>query len=93
MVWFGERETGQDISQVRPIDDVARISPRAILIVQGGQDPAVPLENGERLYAAAGEPKELYVVPNAGHGGFMHVDPQTFEDRVEGFLERYLRGD
>ena len=91
VAWFGERETGIEIRRVRPIDDVARISPRAILIVQGAQDRAVPPENGLRLYEAAGEPKELYLVPGAGHGGYMRVEPQEFERRVVGFLDRHLR--
>jgi fermentation-respiration switch protein FrsA (DUF1100 family) len=91
VIWFGERETGLEIRQVRPIDDVARIAPRAILIVQGELDPAVPLENGIRLYEAAGQPKEFYLVPGAGHGGFMRVQPQEFERRVVGFLNQHLR--
>jgi dipeptidyl aminopeptidase/acylaminoacyl peptidase len=91
VVWFGERETGQEIRQVRPIDDVARIAPRAILIVQGALDPAVPPENGIRLYEAAGEPKEFYLVPGAGHGGLLRVAPEEFERRVVGFLDRHLR--
>jgi fermentation-respiration switch protein FrsA (DUF1100 family) len=92
VTWFGERETGLDIRQVRPIEDVSQIAPRAILIVQGAQDPAVPPENGIRLYEAAKEPKEFYLVPEAGHGGYMHVAPQAFERRVVRFLERHLRG-
>jgi fermentation-respiration switch protein FrsA (DUF1100 family) len=91
VAWFGERETGLEIRQVRPIDDVARISPRAVLIVQGAEDHAVPPENGIRLYEAAGQPKEFYLVPGAGHGGFMRVAPEEFEERVVGFLDRYLR--
>ena len=91
VVWFGERETGLDIRQVRPIDDVARLAPRAILIVQGARDHAVPPENGIRLYEAAGQPKELYLVAGAGHGGFMRVAPQEYKSRVIGFLDRYLR--
>jgi fermentation-respiration switch protein FrsA (DUF1100 family) len=91
VIWFGERETGLYIRQVRPIDDVAHIAPRAILIVQGELDPAVPPENGIRLYEAAGQPKALYLVPGAGHGGFMRVQPREFERRVVGFLDRHLR--
>lgn len=92
VVWLGERETGLELRQVRPVDDVSGIAPRAILIVQGGQDPAVPPENGQRLYEAAGEPKEFYLVPEAGHGGYMHVAPEAFEQRIMAFLDTYLRG-
>jgi fermentation-respiration switch protein FrsA (DUF1100 family) len=92
VTWLAERETGLDVRQVRPIDDVAHIAPRAILIVHGALDPAVPPENGVRLYEAAREPKELYLVPGAGHGGFMLAEPQEFERRLVRFLERHLGG-
>jgi fermentation-respiration switch protein FrsA (DUF1100 family) len=92
VVWFGEREAGVRLRQVRPIDDVAQIAPRAIMFVHGELDTAVPPQNSLRLYQAAGEPKALYLVPNAGHGGFMAAGPAEFERRVAGFLETHLRG-
>jgi fermentation-respiration switch protein FrsA (DUF1100 family) len=92
VVWFGQRETGLDIRQVRPIDDVGRIAPRAVMIVQGAEDRAVPPENGIRLYEAAGAPKEFFLVQGAGHGGYVRVAPEEFEERVVGFLDRHLRG-
>jgi fermentation-respiration switch protein FrsA (DUF1100 family) len=91
VIWFGERETGLDIRMVRPVDDIPLISPRAILIVHGVQDPAITVENSLRLYKAAGAPKELYLVSRAGHGGFHLVEPVEFERRVVGFFEAYLR--
>lgn len=90
VIWFGEREAGADIGQVRPVEDVGRIAPRAILLIHGSLDPAIPPENSVRLYEAAGEPKELYLVPGAGHGGFLSVDRDGFERRVTGFLDTYL---
>jgi dipeptidyl aminopeptidase/acylaminoacyl peptidase len=92
VVFFGQRETGLNLRQVRPVDEVGRIAPRPILVVHGMQDPAVPLQNARRLYDAAGEPKELYLVAEAGHGGYAEVAPREFEERVVGFLDRYLRG-
>ena len=91
VIWFGEREAGLDIRQVRPIDDVGQISPRAILFIHGEQDGAIPVENSLRLYEAAKEPKELYLVPHAGHGGFLAVARSEFEQRVVGFFDTYLR--
>jgi fermentation-respiration switch protein FrsA (DUF1100 family) len=93
VAWLGERETGLDIRLMRPIDDVGQIAPRPVLFVQGARDTAVPIENGRRLYEAAGEPKELYVVAEAGHGGYLRIAPDEFERRVVGFLDRYLHGE
>jgi fermentation-respiration switch protein FrsA (DUF1100 family) len=92
VIWFGERETGLDIRMVRPIDDVPRISPRAIMFIHGVQDPAILVENSQRLFEAAGEPKELYLVDGAGHWGFHQVDPDEYERRIVSFLETHLRG-
>jgi len=47
---------------------------------------------GPRLYEAAREPKELYLIPDAGHGGLMAANPAEFERRVVGFLDAHLRG-
>ena len=92
VTWFGEREAGLRIRQVRPVDDVAQIAPRALLFIHGEQDPVIDVSNSLRLYEAAREPKELYLIPNAGHGGLLAADPAEFERRVVGFLDAHLRG-
>lgn len=38
-----------------------------LLVLHGDRDEIVPLEHGERLFAAAPEPKRLHVVAGAGH--------------------------
>ena len=53
--------------EYRPIEVIARISPVPVLIVQGEEDPVVPVSHAEAFYAAAGEPKALWLVPRAGH--------------------------
>lgn len=90
VVWFGEQETGMDISQVSPLDAIGAISPRAVLIVHGELDAVIPAANAPRLYAAAGEPKELYLISNAGHGGLPQAEPEEYRRRVVGFFDRYL---
>ena len=52
---------------VKPIDYVARISPRPLLLVHGSQDETVDVSQAHRLYARAGEPKQLAIVEGAGH--------------------------
>jgi fermentation-respiration switch protein FrsA (DUF1100 family) len=90
VVWFGEREASVDISQVSPLDGIETISPRAVFIVHGELDELIPVENAHRLYAAAGEPKDLYVIPNAGHGGLLQAQPEEYQKRIVRFFNRYL---
>ena len=52
---------------VKPIDCIAQISPRPLLLVHGSQDETVNVSHAHRLYARAGEPKQLAIVEGAGH--------------------------
>jgi len=52
---------------VRPINYIAQISPRPLLLVHGSQDETVEVSHARRLYARAGEPKQLAIVEGAGH--------------------------
>jgi fermentation-respiration switch protein FrsA (DUF1100 family) len=52
---------------VRPVDYIARISPRPLLLVHGDRDETVSINDAHRLYAEAGEPKKLAIVKGAGH--------------------------
>jgi fermentation-respiration switch protein FrsA (DUF1100 family) len=52
---------------VTPVDHVAKISPRPLLLVHGSQDEIVPISHARRLFEMAGEPKELVTIDGAGH--------------------------
>lgn len=92
VIFFGEQEARLNIGLVRPIDDIARISPRAVMLMHGQLDGLLSVDNSERLYEAAREPKELVIFPTAMHGALLTNDPVLWETRVTAFLDRYLRG-
>ncbi|WP_115575956.1 alpha/beta hydrolase [Xanthomonas campestris] len=48
-----------------PFNDIATISPRPMLFIAG--EKAHSIEFSEEAYRLAGEPKQLVIVPNAGH--------------------------
>jgi len=52
---------------VKPIDYINRIAPRPLLLVHGSQDETVDISHARRLYAKAGQPKQLAIVEGAGH--------------------------
>ncbi len=93
IVYFSERETGREIAQNRPVDVIGRIAPRPVLIIRGGQDIWVPADNADKLFAAAGEPKELWDAPNAEHAVVQDAYPAEYERRIAGFFDRYLKGE
>ena len=50
-----------------PVAVAARIAPIPLLVVHGDADPYFPVEHAEKLYAAAHEPRELWIEPGFGH--------------------------
>ncbi len=52
---------------VRPIEYVAGIAPRPLLLVHGSKDETVDISHAYRLYDRAREPKQIIVVNGAGH--------------------------
>lgn len=58
-----------------PFNDIETISPRPMLFIAGSE--AHSLEFSQKAYALAGQPKELYLVPGAGH-----VDLYDRVDRI-----------
>ena len=65
-------------------------TPRPVLLMQGGADVVISIASGERLFEAAGQPKELWFEPKVGHSGFDRALPGEYERRVVGFFDEYL---
>lgn len=90
LIWLGEHTSGLRVNQVRPIDDVAKISPRAVMFIHGKRDSNIAADNSRRLYTAAFEPKLLYLVDNIDHKMSMSTNSQEYEHKVISFFDRYL---
>jgi alpha-beta hydrolase superfamily lysophospholipase len=73
-----------------PIDVVGRVAPRALLLIAPQADQLISWHQSEKLFAAAGEPKELFLVPDAGHAEAYAIGPEAYRSRVLAFLDRYL---
>jgi dipeptidyl aminopeptidase/acylaminoacyl peptidase len=78
-------ETGVNARDVSPISVIDRISPRPLLLIYGEleTDETRPWEQLER----AGEPKDLWIVPGAWHGGYLDVATEEWEQRVVAFFD------
>lgn len=84
------RRHGYRFSRARPVDAVARLAPRPVLIIHGSTDTVVPAEHARQLHAAAGEPRTLWIVEGAEHCGAYFADRVEYCRRVVGFFEQYL---
>jgi fermentation-respiration switch protein FrsA (DUF1100 family) len=89
-VWIANERAGIDVGGVRPMDVISRISPRPILIIHGLAEYVVPVENSRRNFAAAREPKQLWLVPGAGHVQAHTVAKAEYERRVVQFFNAAL---
>jgi fermentation-respiration switch protein FrsA (DUF1100 family) len=70
-------------------DVVDRISPRAVFLIyaKGGQGGE---ELSQDFYESAGEPKEVWEVPEGGHVGGLDARPGEYERRVIAFFDEAL---
>jgi fermentation-respiration switch protein FrsA (DUF1100 family) len=89
---IAQTETGINLSAVSPVNDIGRISPRPVYIVQGGEDRVAPPDSGERLFNAAREPRFLWVDENAPHMLIYLDNPRKYQRRVLDFFDEWLLG-
>jgi len=90
IVFWAERETGFKTEDIDTTKWIAQISPRPVFLMQGGADVVISADSGQRLYDAAGEPKELWFDPELGHVKFDTERAEEFERRVAEFFDKYL---
>ena len=88
--FFAERESGVKLDWVRPIDDISRISPRPVFIIQGMGDGMIPLDSAQRLYDAAHEPRELWTEQNVPHLNMYAYYKTQYTKKVIKFFDEYL---
>jgi fermentation-respiration switch protein FrsA (DUF1100 family) len=69
--------------QYRTIDRIGAVA-APLLIVHGGRDAIIPLDQARHVFHAAAEPKSMVVVPQAGHNDLFD---RGVWDKVRGFLE------
>jgi fermentation-respiration switch protein FrsA (DUF1100 family) len=72
-----------------PMYSIADVSPIPLLIIHSEHDQVVPVRHAEELYAAAKEPKALWLVPDGGHiQALSHEDQRR---RLILYLDRIFR--
>jgi dienelactone hydrolase len=76
------------------LDDLAaRIAPTPFFLVYAVPGQGGEAELSERYFDAAREPKEVWLVPGAGHTGGIEARPAEYERRVVGFFDDALLGE
>lgn len=78
----------RDLTAVRPVDHVAGLKHRPVLVIHGGADPFIPLEEGQAMAQAAGA--VLWVTASCRHLGSAHEMPQVYADVIGTFFAGHL---
>jgi dipeptidyl aminopeptidase/acylaminoacyl peptidase len=74
---------------VSPLDYVAAVAPRPILLVHGSSDEVVAVSQAHRLYARAQEPKQIVIIDGAGHR--LRQDERAMALVIDWLKSHYLR--
>jgi fermentation-respiration switch protein FrsA (DUF1100 family) len=90
----GERLLGVRCIEIAPEEAIAKIAPRPVLLIHGGRDRLIRVENAYRLLRAARKNPNnrvsLWEVPSAGHVASIRLAPDEYARRVLTFLEMAL---
>jgi len=92
IVFWAERDTGIKMEEIDATQWIPLISPRPVFLMQGGKDTVISPASGQRLYDAAGEPKELWFDAKLDHVEFDTQRAYEYEARVSAFFDKYLLG-
>jgi len=74
-----------------PATSVATLSPLPLLLIHGDRDLVVPYRNSQRLFELAGQPKQLWIVPGAGHTQALSSD--AVRRRLTAYLLQQTKDD
>lgn len=87
--WQLKPRLGIDSQGLRPIDHIGKTNVPKLLIA-GADDQHTTLAESRQMFAAAGEPKELWVVAGAKHVDLYAAEKEEYERHVLGFFGKYL---
>jgi fermentation-respiration switch protein FrsA (DUF1100 family) len=77
---------GISAAQLRPIDHIEAVR-APVLIINGAEDRNTTSEDAKLLYERAREPKDLWLVPGAGHVDLHSAAPKDYEAHIARALD------
>jgi len=88
---------GVDLFAARPVDSIASIAPRPLLLIHGAEDDYVPISNVQQLETAATAPAaarvSTWIVPKTRHAQAFKNTGSAYVTRVVGFFDAALGAD
>jgi alpha-beta hydrolase superfamily lysophospholipase len=85
-----EPRVGASAEELEPVRHIGKLG-APVLVVGGSRDEQTSAEETRELFAAAIEPRALWMVEGAGHQDFSRYDPAGYDAHVIAFLDQHLR--
>lgn len=90
VVWVTERRLGLKLAQLTPAEHIGHLRPTPVLLLTGTADVQAPPAEAQSLYERCQGPRELWLVPSAGHRDVFETGGKVYEQRILDFLTRRL---
>lgn len=90
-VWIAELRVGIKTEEIVPERDIAKIASRPVFIMHGALDTTISPKDSEAVYAAAKEPKEWWLIPDAAHAQGAKKAKDEYERRIVSFFKNSLQ--
>lgn len=87
LIALAEQRVGVEINQVDSARELSEMQPRPLLIIHGQNDQLFPPDHAQRLYAAAHEPKTLWIIDTLGHDNPALNQGAIYQQRLLTFFE------
>ena len=87
LLWQLPARIGARREQLRPVDHLPMVR-CPVLVIGGSADRHTTEADTRRLYAAAMEPKELWLLPDVAHVDFLDAAGAAYRNRVLAFLQQ-----
>ena len=90
VIWLVERRWGVRADRVAPERELGAREDCAVLLIHAENDAVVSVQDAHALFSAARGPKELWLIPDAGHALAFVTEREAYAERVTGFFGRWL---
>ncbi|MBO9665387.1 MAG: alpha/beta hydrolase [Bdellovibrio sp.] len=87
ITWLGQPLTYAVLSDKYSPEPISQIAPIPMLFIHGDQDPVMEVESSKEMFAAALEPKELWIVPGGHHGDLYQINNGELREKLLKYLQ------
>lgn len=90
IVRYAETMMGIRRQDIRPEKAASEMGKRPLFVIHGLNDALTHPHSAHKIYEAASGPKELWLLPDCGHGCAPSVAPAEYRRRINDFFAKWL---